>query len=494
MIEISIENVYTEAKGLSEYPDVMKCLEAFAPGYKYTLNFKRGRWDGKVNLFDGERFLTGLLPVVLDALEARKVPYTVEDERGLGITVKSPKVLTGGHVALRDYQREAVNKAMLNSYLGTWWPRGVIQVATGGGKTEMAADMICMVGAEHPSMFLVHRKDLQTQAIERFSKYKIPVGTLDTIDQNMVTVATIQSLMSWDMTFEKYYTNSKGEDVERTEEWMETKHSRQKSKSQDVKAALCKIHQVFIDEAHLVASKVESVGLFGRALQLMPNAYMRWGLTATPFMREQLHDWMLEGGTGPILVKITNRELIDAGYLTECVVDMYLTGKQPDIPKTWPECYDFGVVTNRIRNDKIVKCFNTYPGPTLVLVSSLKHGALLANKLNVPFLSGQSSADERKEAIEDMKAGRLTGVVASTIWDEGIDIANIKTVILAGGGKSDIKNLQRLGRGLRISEGKSQLQLVDFLDQSPAILARHSQLRKALWTDQGFKINIDKAI
>ena len=487
MIDIEIYNVFSTAHGIAQYPPVLKCLEAFAPGYKYTVNYKRGRWDGKVNLFTDETFLTGLLPVVTEALSRFKIPFTLNDCRNI-----TTPTLRQSWMALRPYQVEVVSKALTNMQFGTWWPRGVLQVATGGGKTEMAADIIIMTDV--PTIFLVHRKDLQTQAIERFQKYKIDAGTLDNIGNQIVTVATIQSLMSWDMDFQKYYVNSDGEEMERDNDWLKAKEAKQEKREQDTEAKLLDIQQVFIDEAHLVASKIERIGLFGAALQLMPNAYMRWGLTATPLMREQLHDWMLEGGTGNVLVKITNRELIDLGYLTECVVDMFLTGKQPDVPKTWPECYDFGVVTNRIRNDKIASCFQTYPGPTLILVSKIAHGELLAKKLNIPFLSGQSSATERRQAIEDMRDSKLSGVVASNIWDEGIDVAAIRCVILAGGGKSAIKNLQRLGRGLRLSEGKTQLQLVDFLDQSPAILSRHSQLRKALWLEQGFKVNVDKAI
>lgn len=488
MIDIEIDNVFSIAKGLEQYPPVQKCLEAYAPGYKYMLNYKRGRWDGKVNLFEGEKFLTGLLPVVIDALTHHKVPFTLLDSR-----TSCPQIQLHDHgMDLRPYQEQCIKTALMNVKYGTWWPRGVIQVATGGGKTEMAAAIIKMT--RRPTLFLVHRKDLQTQAIKRFEKYGIDVGPLDSTGKHDVLVATIQSLMSWDMNFDKYYTNSAGEDVERDDTWLEVKGGKQDRREAGIKSMLLDVEQVFIDEAHLVASKMERIGLFNSALQLMPNAYMRWGLTATPFMREQLHDWMLEGGTGGVLYKITNRELIDAGYLTECVVDMFLTGKQPDIPKTWPDCYDFGIVTNRIRNNKIAEVFQSYPGPTLILVNKISHGDLLAKKLNIPFLSGQSSASEREQAIEDMKAGNMAGVIASTIWDEGIDIANIKTVILAGGGKSDIKNLQRLGRGLRLAEGKSQLQLVDFLDQSPAILSRHAQLRKALWLEQGFKVNVDKAI
>lgn len=488
MINIEIDNVFSVANGLANYPSLENCLEAYVPGYKYTLNYKRGHWDGKTNLLIGETFLTGLLPVVIEAIIDQQIPYTLIDAR----TGICNLALRPSQIPLRPYQQEAVNKALTNMQFGTWWPRGVLQMATGAGKTEVAAAIIAMTNV--PTIFLVHRKDLQTQAIERFQKYNLNVGTIEDIYTNNVTVTTIQTLMSWSMDFTKHYIDNKGEKVERDDEWLANKSRKQAGRALEVKKALQIIQQVFIDEAHLVASSVERIGLFGAALQLMPNAYMRWGLTATPYMREQLHDWMLEGGTGDVLVKITNRELINLGYLTECVVDMFLTGKQPDVPKTWPECYDYGVVTNRIRNDAIVKCFNTYPGPTLVLVSKIAHGELLSNRLGIPFLSGQSSADERRQAIEDMRDSKLSGIIASTIFDEGIDIASIGCVILAGGGKSDIKNLQRLGRGLRLSTGKSQLQLVDFMDQSPAILAHHSQLRKKLWEEQGFKINILKSV
>ena len=166
------------------------------------------------------------------------------------------------------------------------------------------------------------------------------------------------------------------------------------------------------------------------------------------------------------------------------------TQEVPKAQREWPACYDFYIVTNRIRNAEIANAFRRYPGPTLVLVNKIAHGEILANSLSIPFLSGQSSANERKDAIEKLKAGALSGVVASTIWDEGIDIANIKTVILAGGGKSEIKNLQRLGRGLRLANGKQQLQLVDFLDQSPHILSNHSKIRRKLWESQGFTVSM----
>lgn len=487
MIEIDIYNVHCIAYGVANYPEVHECLDAMAPGHQYTYLYKSGRWDGKVNLLKDETFPTGLLPVVWNKIIELGIPHRVEDRRFM-----RQLYLQQSPVTLRPYQQEAVDACLSNTLGGAWWPRGVIQVATGGGKTEIAADIISKTKV--PTLFLVHRQDLQSQAIERFNLYGIAVGDLDAIGTVDVVVTTIQSLMSWNMSFEKHYTNAEGEKVTREDWWMVEKAEKQAARSKFIRDELDKIEQVFVDEAHLVAAKMDNMNMFSTALGLMPNAYMRWGLTATPFMRDKLHNWMLEGATGSTLYQITNRELIDMGYLTEAFVDMYIMPQNADIPRDWPRCYEYGIMTNKKRNDQIVRCFSAYPGPTLILVNKIGHGHILEKKLseagfNVPFVSGSSTKAERKKAIEDLKSGKLRGVIASTIWDEGIDIANIGTVILAGAGKSEIKNLQRLGRGLRRAEGKQELKLVDFLDPSPNVLKKHSKIREELWKDQGFTIN-----
>jgi superfamily II DNA or RNA helicase len=458
MIELIVHNDMVETKNLDNM--AREIFSAYVPGYKYMWQYKQGGWDGKACLIDDKNeFPTGLLPVLLDFLQERGIMYQLVDARAVPVLNNLQRTT----VQLRDYQVNVIEQAFNNQYQELWWPRGVIQVATGGGKTEIAAAMTQMTNA--PTLFLVHRKDLLTQTIERFKSYGIKVGELANLLTNHVTVSTVQSIYSW---------------------------LKRKEKSKNVLAGLNRIEQVFVDEAHLIAARADAYNIFGEILKRMPNAYMRWGLTATPFMRDSYHNWMLQGGTGALICAITNRELIDQGYLSECKVDMVLMRKQevPPGQRGWPECYDFYIVTNRIRNAEVARAFARYPGPTLVLVNKIAHGEILADTIGVPFLSGQSSADVRKDAIEKLKAGKLPGVVASTIWDEGIDIANIKTVILAGGGKSEIKNLQRLGRGLRIANGKQQLQLVDFIDQSPYILANHSKIRRKLWESQGFTVGM----
>lgn len=433
-----------------------------------------------ISVINGEVFPTGLIESMVHNLKNNGIPYTLTDAR----SIKALAQLHPSTVQLRDYQDGAVNTALTNTLFGTWWPRGVIRIATGGGKTEIAADMI--LKTQVPTIFLVHRKDLVRQTVERFAKYGI----------SGVEVTTVQSLMSFAMEFKKNYKDAEGKSKVRTDEWLKDKKDKQQKQAAFIQQKLQAIEQVFVDEAHLIASNMDNYNLFGSALQLMPNAYMRWGLTATPFMREHLYDWMLEGATGRALVEITNRELIDAGHLTECEVDMITMKRcetRPELSE-WPTCYEHYIVSNPKRNEAIKESFKKYPKPALILVNKIGHGDILSAITGLPFLSGQSSATERKDAIEDLKDGTLNGVIASNIWDEGIDIANIKTVILAGAGKSEIKNLQRLGRGLRLSSGKNMLQLVDFIDQTPGLLARHSKIRKELWQEQGFKVSVKQGV
>lgn len=455
MIEVIVHNDMVETTGLDDLAQDL--FSSYVPGYKYTYLYQTGKWDGKASLIQNGEFPTGLLPVLLDYLQSKGVLYRVRDAR----YVPALNNLKPTTVQLRDYQIEIIEKAFNNYYFGLWWPRGVIQVATGGGKTEIAAAMIQMTNS--PTIFLVHRKDLLVQATERFQKYGLQVGELKDILTNDITVSTIQSVHSW---------------------------LKRKDKQKMLVKGLDRMEQVFVDEAHLIAARADTYNIFGAVLKLMPRAYMRWGLTATPFLRDEYHNWMLQGGTGDLICAITNRELIERGFLSEAVVNMVQMRKLevPTALRDWPTCYEHYIVTNRIRNAEVANCFNMYPKPALVLVNKLGHGDLLSQSLGIPFLNGSSSIEERMDAVAKLKNGTLSGVVASTIWDEGIDIANIKTVILAGGGKSDIKNLQRLGRGLRLASGKQQLQLVDFLDQSPYILANHAKKRRALWEGQGFKV------
>jgi superfamily II DNA or RNA helicase len=338
------------------------------------------------------------------------------------------------------------------------------------------------------TLFLVHRTELVEQAIERFAKYGIDAGRLTAGKMELgkqVVVATIQSLMSF-----KHAVNKT---KKRTEEQVIEIKRKKARKGKAIVEYLRDVEQVFVDEAHLTAATLDKGNLFTQALELMPSAYMRWGLTATPFMRAQYHDWLLEGATGQIVYDKPSKELVDEGWLAIPKFTMYYVHCKSF--GDWADDYDFALVQNAKRNNYIFNCIKGRQGPIMVLVQRIAHGYILkticdGEGIPVRFLHGEVSVPDRQQALQDLKDGLIKAVIGSTIWDEGLDIAEIRTLILAGGGKSKIKNLQRLGRGLRLSAGKDEIEVIDFFEEGSKWLKRHAKERHKLWIEEGYEVNL----
>lgn len=461
-MEIRVGNVTSivvnaSAKTLSS---LEKEFSTYAPGYMFTPQYNKfinGKriWDGKVGMFLKDQFSSGMLDSIV---EKAREPVTIVDERAL------PTMNLGiPTFDLRDYQWEAIEKAFSNTLHGNWWPRGILKIPTGGGKTAVASAMIQMANVQ--TLFIVNTKDLLWQAHKVFTGYGIPTGVIGDgqYDVKSTTVATVQSLLSL-------------------------------FKTDPSKLSFLKdIKQVFFDEAHLLAADLNKGNWLTKIAGFMPNAFMRWGLTATPFMKDEYSNWLLKGVTGPIVYSITNKELIDKGFLASGEVTMFDVPRDVNVTQKWPDCYDEAIVSYRKRNKKIVELVATKRKPILILVQREGHGKLLSDMcstqgLNVPFIFGKNDSKERAQAVKDLVSGQIDAVIASTIWDQGIDIPSIETLILAGAGKSPVRNLQRLGRGLRISPGKTNLEVYDFYDHSTKWLREHSSQRKNLWVEEGFNV------
>lgn len=470
---------------LEMYAQVRDEVKTMAPGARYMRQHKlwlktKGAqgWDGKtsimskLNVNGSAYFPTGILPYIHEQLvgKAWAMPVTFNDLR------YRPTVPNYSYnVPLREYQAAAYlsavgNHKFMDDPIGFHWPQGIIQIATGGGKTELAVAM-CQ-GIPVPTMFVVHRKHLITQAINRFAEYGITAGQIGdgVFDPNTagVTVATVQTL---DRLF-------KEGDNEKIKQFLGAE-------------------QIFFDEAHLAASKI-AVGnqLVGVSRQFR-RAYYRWGLTATPFMKDEYSNQLLMGCTGDVLAKVSNDELIKKKYLTPPKVVMI---EMPDIgpPKGWPECYDHGIVLNMTRNNRILEELTKCPKPAIVMCTRLAHAKSLSkmaeNKgIRLPaIVQGATKNKERTKVIADLQSGKIKAIIATTIFDEGVDIPNLRTIILAGGGKSKVAALQKIGRGLRKAPGKQEVLIVDFLDQTGKILKRHSAARKKIWLEEGFTVEEKK--
>lgn len=504
---ITVGNVSTEVvlhgllPGDKRLYDIFGDFRVDVPGAKFLYSYKSGEWDGKADLFtivdatrlQGEasthvRVPTGLFPDLHRTLVAHLGFGPIADLRGIPATNLQPAT-----VPLRDYQFKAISAAFSTSNELGWWPRAVIQVATGGGKTEMAVAMYQMHPV--PTMFLVHRKDLLYQAKERFEKYGIPCGIVGDgkfdIYNPGVTIATMQTIAT---LYRKIRAQTDVADEPRMVHLVR---------------AIESTRQVFFDEAHLMASDLDKGNQFIDIANSFISAYARWGLTATPFMRTQYDNMLLQGATGGLACAISNEQLIASGHLSVPTVKMKkvngtlatrFAGKRTTKATSayWREVEERGIKYYAPRNETIIREATAGPHPCLILVKTIEQAKSIELKCQsmgvpfFPFLTGDASAQERRDAIADMRKGKLKILMATTIFDEGVDIPELQKVILASGGKSPVKLLQRIGRGLRRADGKKTVEIIDFTDTHHPMLERHADERRALWKSQGFKVEIER--
>jgi superfamily II DNA or RNA helicase len=232
---------------------------------------------------------------------------------------------------------------------------------------------------------------------------------------------------------------------------------------------------VVFDECHHVAAST----LYKLAMKLKEQIVV--GLSATPY-REDGEDMKMHGALGEIVYEVELRELIDDGFLSEAEVKwIALTHIDEDIEyKTYQEIYKERIVFHSERNSNIIECCKHYKDKKiLILVGEIEHGMMLYDDLDgedAIFLNSKSKVKDYDHRI----------IIATSILDEGIDLPDREVIIMATGGKSSIKVLQRIGRVLRKHESKECAIIVDFIDNSK-YLYDHYKKRSEIYKKHGFK-------
>jgi superfamily II DNA or RNA helicase len=170
------------------------------------------------------------------------------------------------------------------------------------------------------------------------------------------------------------------------------------------------------------------------------------------------------------------------------------------IGKTYQEIYNNYVVENEERNQKIVDAARQLVQAgrrVLILIVRKNHGKILQEMLEtdltVASLDGSNKTEDRLEAIRAMRAGEVNVLIASKIFDQGVDIPELDALILAGSGKSTGRALQRIGRVIRTGpKSKKDAVVVDFYDNCK-YLRDHSRSRYKIYsTEPEFRIKLPK--
>lgn len=417
------------------------------------------RWDGITHFLSKTtgKFPTGLLHIITDYCKANNIDYKIkyrnhEDE---SITELDDKILNLSNIKLegvdlRPYQINAIKKALTLR-------RGILHLATNAGKTEVSCAMIKILQCK--TLFLVHTRTLLYQTKARIEKrLGIDCGIIgdgEYIERD-ITVGMVQSIY-------------------------------RKLNNIEIKNMLAKTQLFFADEVQHFQSR-----MFYNILKKCP-AYFRYGLSGTPFDGKKTNDWKVMAMTGKVIDTVNNDYLIRKGYSAKPIIYIikYDCSFIDSKTNNYQKAHLNGIVKNDIRNNIISYLTSKIKGNTLILVNHIKHGKELNNSMqNAIFICGNTEGKERERIIKETNKSNNTILIATTIFDEGVDIPSIKNLILAGGGLSQRKVLQRVGRVLRKTKDNDCVRVFDFFDKHNDFLKKHSLKRIQYYKKEHFEIRV----
>lgn len=430
------------------------------------------KWDGFHRILTRRlKFPYGLLKRVERFYNRHNRHLEIVDNR----PEKSPVQSIDIHKNLIDigrdpypYQWDTLNKAKENDC-------GIIRVATGGGKTVIAAMMAAHFGKK--AIIYVIGTSLLYQLHDFFEKtfdQEIGIigdGKCDIRDINIASVWTVGQALG----------------LEKSKILLDSEKTEKKVDSYKYSSILdlmynSKVH--IFDECHLAAcSTIQEI-----AKKINPEHL--YGMSASPW-RDDGADMLIEGVFGSKIVDISASYLIKNNYLVKPFIRFLEVPKlKKKIAKKYPTVYKEYIIDNPARNNMIITGAEelTKQGfQTLVLYSRLRHGKKLYKEISkkVPsmLLSGKDSSKIRNEAKLKLESGDIKCIVASTIFDIGVDLPSLSGLIIAGGGKSSVRACQRIGRVIRKFPGKEYSAVIDFFDQA-RYLKTHSAIRHRIYNSE----------
>ena len=446
------------------------------PYARYMPQYKLGRWDGTVGFFGlGGNGYVNHLDVVLKTLMDNG--YEVDDIEDLrqkhDLTFNSidkdywaGKTWPKGHpsegepIVLRDYQVETINKFLES-------PQCLQEVATGAGKTIITATLSHLCEKLGRTLVIVPNKSLVTQTEEDYVNVGLDVGVYfgDRKELNKThTMCTWQSLNVLDKKSKNY------EDAYTLADFLEG------------------VETIIIDEVHQAKAEV----LKKLLTQNLKNAPVRWGLTGT-IPKEQFEFQSILASIGPVINQISAKELQDKGVLSACHVNVVQLVDLKEY-KGYQEELKY-LVSNPDRVEYLGKLCNKIKeeGNTLILVDRISAGNLLQELIpDSVFIKGDVKVKDRKEQYDEVKDADKKVIIATYgVAAVGINIPRIFNLVLIEPGKSFVRVIQSIGRGIRKAEDKDFVQIWD-ITSTCKYAKRHLGHRKKFYKEAQYPFTIEK--
>jgi superfamily II DNA or RNA helicase/HKD family nuclease len=348
----------------------------------------------------------------------------------------------------KPYQTDMLERLAVERHHGR--SRNLVVAATGTGKTVVAAfdyeRLARQEGSPPRLLFIAHRVQILKQALATFRQVLRAPSFGELLDgenepsQHTHLFATITTAHS------RGLVEKLGADY-----W----------------------HMIIVDEAHhLPAATFDQ---FVKSVQ--PSILL--GLTATPERADgkSLNAYFDCRPDGTPAVSLRLWDALDQQLLAP--FEYYATADETDLRNVkWnrPEelsQLDAVISSNAVRSSLVTNTLKQYVANLsslkgVVFCVSVAHAQFMAawfEKAGLPScsLTGANSSQERERAIQDLRSGKLKLICTCDLFNEGVDIPEINTLLLLRPTQSPVVFQQQIGRGLRLADGKESCLVLDFV-------------------------------
>lgn len=468
-------NVRFEGVDIVTRKQMTGALKFVVPSARHTPQYKLGRWDGTVSFCSptGSTYLN-VLDRVLPLLHDWEI--IVDDRRPLWEFAFRPvdeqtfahktwplgHTLAGQPIILRDYQVGAITRFSQDL-------QSVQQISTASGKTILAAALSWMIEPYGRSIIIVPNKTLVTQTEEDYRNVGLDVGVFygDRKEYgHQHTICTWQSLG----VFAK-----KSKSAETSMSIMEF-----------IKDVIC----VIIDEVHSASANILKNLLCGPFAQVP----VRWGLTGT-IPKAEHEAISLLASIGPVVGHIRAVELQERGVLANCEVEI-VQMIDDTVEFTNYDSEHHYLVSDKSRLQHIASRITSWAatGNTLVLVDRIPTGKTLLSLLgsDAVFVYGKTKNATRHDEYTSIQTATGKIIIATYgVAAVGINIPRIFNIVLLEAGRSFVRVIQSIGRGLRRTQDKNHVKIYDCCSTLP-FSKRHLSKRKEYYREEQYPFVMTK--
>lgn len=469
-------NVKIEGLDLDVRKKLSDTFKFEVPGARYMPAVRLGRWDGKVGFFQlGGSTYINLLADILPILEQYNYDVDLEDYRDYQRSYDlepvnedsySDYIWPPGHpqagqqIKLRDYQVEVINKFLDN-------PQCLQEIATGAGKTLCTAVLSHRCEAHGRTIVIVPNKSLVTQTEADYVNMGLDVGVFFGDRKEFGKTHTICTWQSLNVLLKK----TRAKDVDIT-----------------IGEFLHDVVCVMVDEVHMAKADALKTLLTGP----MSRVPIRWGLTGT-IPKEEYERMSLRCSIGDVVGRLSANELQQEGVLANCHVNVLQLVDHAEY-RSYQEELRYLLETEE-RMSYVAQLIDKvrHTGNTLVLVDRIAPGKHLTELVpDAVFVSGSTKAKARKEEYDEVADASDKVIVATYgVAAVGINIPRIFNLVLIEPGKSFVRVIQSIGRGIRKAEDKDFVQIWD-ITSTCKFAKRHLTKRKAFYREANYPFEVEK--